>query len=102
VDSAVVRIDVRSRPAVDVDPALFFILVAAGFSQKRKMLHNALAQRFWMQAGQAPELLRQAGIDPARRAEMLSLEEWASVYRVFTAAGVLKAKAPPGAEPAES
>lgn len=99
VDSAVVRIDVRPKPAVDVDTELFFILTAAGFSQRRKMLHNALAQRFWMQHGRAPELLDQAGIDPSRRAESLSLEEWASLYHVFVQAGVLKRKAAAADEP---
>lgn len=95
VDSAVVRIDVRSRPAVDVDPELFFTLAAAGFAQRRKMLHNALAQRFWMQPGQAPDLLRRAGIDPGRRAETLSLEEWAKLYEVFLAEGILRRKGQP-------
>lgn len=90
VDSAIVRLDVLPRPAVDVNQENFFRLVAAGFSQARKQLHNSLAQRFWMKPGQAQELLTQAGIDPKRRAETLSLEEWATLCRVFEEAGVLK------------
>ena len=90
VDSAIVRIDVFPKPAVDVDPDTFFTLVAAGFAQRRKQLHNALAQRFWMQPGRAPEILREAGIDPTRRAETLSVEEWANLYRTMVRAGILK------------
>ncbi len=97
VDSAVVRIDLYAKPAVDAEPEAFFALVAAGFAQRRKMLHNALAQRFWMPAGRAPELLRAAGIDPKRRAETLSLAEWAALYDVFVREGILKLK-PAGKE----
>lgn len=90
VDSAVVRIDVLPKPVVDVDPGDFFKVAAAGFSQARKQLHNSLAQRFWMRPGQAQELLREAGIDPKRRPETVSLEEWAALCRAFERAGILK------------
>jgi 16S rRNA (adenine1518-N6/adenine1519-N6)-dimethyltransferase len=96
VDSAIVRIDVYPRPAVDVEPGKFFTLATAGFSQPRKQIHNALAQRLWMQPGQAPELLREAGIDPRRRAETLSLDEWATLCRTFEQAGVLRSRPPDG------
>lgn len=80
VDSAVVRIDVRERPAVDVpDVAQYFSVIRAGFSQPRKQLHNALAGRLWLPPDTAPQVLRIAGIDPMRRAQTLSLEEWATV-----------------------
>jgi len=86
VDSAVVRIDLRDQPAVTVpDEAAFFNVVRAGFSQPRKQLHNALAARLWLPPDSAPELLRSAGIDPARRAQSLSLEEWARVSAAVTA-----------------
>lgn len=84
VASAVVRIDVRPRPAVDVpDVDAFFAVVRAGFATPRKQLHNALAGRLWLPPGSAPELLRAAGIDPTRRAQTLSLEEWAAVDRAI-------------------
>lgn len=80
VASAVVRIDVRDHPAVDVpDVEQFFEIVRAGFSQPRKQLHNALAARLWLPPDSAPEILRSAGIDPMRRAQTLNLEEWAAV-----------------------
>jgi 16S rRNA (adenine1518-N6/adenine1519-N6)-dimethyltransferase len=87
VASAVIRIDVRDRPAVDVpDVDAFFEVVRAGFSQPRKQLHNALAGRLWLPPDSAPDLLRSAGIDPMRRAQTLTLEEWARVDRAIAAA----------------
>jgi len=99
VDSAIVRIDVYPKPVLDVEPALFFTLVAAGFAQRRKQLHNALAQRFWMRPGLPTQLLHEAGIDPTRRAETLSLEEWHRLFQVFVREGVLKSNPPPGGAP---
>lgn len=84
VDSAILRIDVYDRPAVMVDDLdAFFKVVQAGFSQPRKQLHNAIAQRVWLPPGRAPKLLREAGVDPRRRAETLSLEEWVRVYETL-------------------
>ncbi len=82
VDSAVVRIDVYERPPVDVaDEALFFRVVRAGFGQKRKQLRNAISAGLGLDKAAADALLRAAGIDPQRRAETLSLEEWAALAR---------------------
>jgi 16S rRNA (adenine1518-N6/adenine1519-N6)-dimethyltransferase len=83
VDSAVVRIDVYPEPPVDVpDEKTFFKLVRAGFGQKRKQLKNALGGGLGIDSAQAADLLEQAGIDPRRRAETLTLEEWASLTRI--------------------
>ena len=89
VDSAIVRIDVYDSPALDVEPARFFKLVQAGFSQPRKQIHNALAQRIWLPPGRAPELLQEASIDPMRRAQTLSMAEWGALYERFVADGRL-------------
>ena len=80
--SAIVRIDTHTRRPVDVPstPA-FFRVVRAGFSQKRKQLRNALAGGLGVKARAAAELLRAADIEPQRRAETLSLEEWARLTR---------------------
>ena len=83
VDSAVVRIDVGEGPSVmpgggDAEAA-FFRVVRAGFGQKRKTLRNSLSAGLGIAAGRAEEVLRQAGMDPRRRAETLSLQEWAQV-----------------------
>jgi 16S rRNA (adenine1518-N6/adenine1519-N6)-dimethyltransferase len=80
VDSAVVRLDVLPRPAVTVtDEAHFFRVVKAGFSQKRKQLRNALSGGLRLGARQVDEHLLRAGIDPKRRAETLTLEEWGTL-----------------------
>jgi len=102
VDSALLRLDLLPKPAVDVNTERFFAVVAAGFSQPRKQLHNALSQRFWMYPGQATELLREAGIDHRRRAETLSLEEWAELTHACERAGVVKPRPPEGSEPPSS
>lgn len=77
VDSAVIRVDIYPEPLVAREKIPdFFRLVKAGFSQKRKTLRNALAGGMHWPAQQAGDLLSAAGIDPMRRAETLSLEEW--------------------------
>jgi 16S rRNA (adenine1518-N6/adenine1519-N6)-dimethyltransferase len=77
VDSAVVRIDTFAAPPVPVtDVAHFFRVVKAGFSQKRKQLKNTLAAGLSRPSPEIIQALAQAGIDPTRRAETLSLAEW--------------------------
>ncbi len=78
VDSAVVRIDLPAQPRVSVkDVDTFFRVAKAGFGQKRKQLHNALATGLPVPHEQIVQALSEAGIDPKRRAETLTLEEWA-------------------------
>ncbi|NDJ85834.1 MAG: ribosomal RNA small subunit methyltransferase A [Chloroflexi bacterium] len=80
VESAVLRITVYDKPAVDVpDTDLFFRVVRAGFGQKRKQLKNALAKGLNIRSTQAQAVLEQADIQPSRRAETLALEEWAAL-----------------------
>lgn len=77
VDSAVVRIDLSPAPFIPY--ALldtFFALAKAGFSQKRKTLRNSISAGMRMSPAETESMLRAAGIDPMRRAETLSLEEW--------------------------
>ncbi len=78
VDSAVVRIDVFDRPRVSIpDREFFFRVVKAGFHQRRKQLRNALAAGLGLSRAAVTALLAAADIDPRRRAETLTLEEWA-------------------------
>ncbi len=82
VESAVVRLVVRPQPAVpDVPRARFFRVVRAGFGQKRKQLANSLSGGLALPKAEAARLLTAAGIDPARRAETLSLDEWGALAR---------------------
>ena len=83
VDSAILRIDPYPQPAVAVDEESFFELVRAGFTAPRKQLANSLAQGLGVVKGKALSLLETAGIVSQRRAETLSLEEWARLWRVF-------------------
>lgn len=86
VASAVVRIDIYSRPPVEVpDEQVFFHVVSAGFGQKRKQLKNSLSSGLAISHTAAADLLIRAGIDPMRRAETLTLEEWAAITRLFAA-----------------
>lgn len=85
VESAVVRLDVFEQPRGPVaDPTRLFELVRAGFGEKRKQLRNSLAHGLALEPASAVELLVHARIDPARRAETLSLEDWERLYQVWT------------------
>ena len=81
VRSAVVRLEPRSRPAVEVDDeAAFFALVRAGFAAPRKQLRNSLSQGLSVPSAEVGQLLQSVGLDGRRRPETLSVEEWAQVY----------------------
>lgn len=83
VDSSVLRVDLTGETRLPGDDLPFFFRLAkAGFSQKRKTLRNTLAGGMRWQPRQAEELLKEAGIDPRRRAETLSLEEWEKLTSV--------------------
>lgn len=84
VDSALVVLDVRDRPAVEVDDIDSFLrLVEAAFQFRRKQLGNALGRIAGIGSGEAGSRLRDLRIDPRRRPQTLSLEEWEAVYRGF-------------------
>jgi len=84
VDSAVLRVVVSEQPAVPgVDERAFFRAVRAGFGQKRKTLRNSLRAGLVLDSGHVAAALARAGIDPERRAETLSLEEWGAVVRAL-------------------
>lgn len=84
VDSAVLRLDVLPQPVVpDIAPDAFFGVVRAGFSQKRKQLLNTVSAGLHIPKSEATAALNQAGIDPTRRAETLSLLEWGQLCRVL-------------------
>ena len=85
--STVARLRARGELEEGVGGSLFPRLVSAGFSQKRKTIHNNLRaapaelRELFEAAGGAPALLEAAGIDPGRRAEALTVAEWASLVR---------------------
>jgi 16S rRNA (adenine1518-N6/adenine1519-N6)-dimethyltransferase len=77
VDSSVLVIDMHPVPRIPRDLlGTFFKLIKAGFSQKRKTLRNSLSSGLSISPIQAAGLLERSDIDPQRRAETLSIEEW--------------------------
>lgn len=87
VDSALVVLEVRERPAVDVpDLKAFFRFVEVLFQFRRKQLGSSLARQ--VRSGPAVAArLESIGIDPSRRAQTLTLVEWETLYREFGADG---------------
>jgi 16S rRNA (adenine1518-N6/adenine1519-N6)-dimethyltransferase len=82
VESAVLVVDIFDQPLIGPEfLELFFKLIKAGFSQKRKTLRNSLSAGLPMPPSEAEDLLKKAGIDPQRRAETLSIEEWDRLCR---------------------
>ena len=81
VDSAVLRIRLHETVALSVEEErAFFRIVRTGFSQKRKQLQKNL-RRLGYQRQETMRLLREAGIEPRRRAQSLSVEDWLHLYR---------------------
>ena len=85
VDSAILRVDLYPQPAVTVsDEGSFFELVRAGFTASRKQIGNSLAQGLSLSKEKILPLLAEAQIVPQRRAETLTLDEWARLWQVFS------------------
>lgn len=83
VDSAVIVCKRREKPPVEVcDEALFFRVVKAAFSLRRKMLNNSL-KNMGIKGEQVAKWLELAGVDGKRRAETLSLEDFAALTNTF-------------------
>jgi 16S rRNA (adenine1518-N6/adenine1519-N6)-dimethyltransferase len=86
VDSAILRMRKRPIPAVQVASIdQLFRVIKAGFSQPRKKIANALPGGLAAMGNKMPNeqvltALERAGIDPSRRAETITLAEWARVY----------------------
>jgi len=79
VDSAILRLDVHPQPVVDIPAEAFFTVVRAGFGQKRKQLLNSLSAGLARPKAEVTAALYCAAIDPMRRAETLTLAEWAAL-----------------------
>ena len=84
VDSAVVRMDPYPVPPVDTgDEKLFFTLIRAAFTQRRKTLLNALSAVFGDRADKTrlAAVLAEAGLAPDIRGEKLGIEEFANLTK---------------------
>ncbi|QMV42218.1 16S rRNA (adenine(1518)-N(6)/adenine(1519)-N(6))-dimethyltransferase RsmA [Cohnella cholangitidis] len=91
VESAVIKLKRRLEPAVSVpDEAKFFQVVQTAFAQRRKTLANNLAALSGKdRKGELADLLLACDIKPERRAETLSLQEFARVCDALTRSGML-------------
>jgi 16S rRNA (adenine1518-N6/adenine1519-N6)-dimethyltransferase len=82
VESAVLRLAPLPRPRVDLpDEQRFETVVRAAFARRRKTLANALAVGLGLSVGATRDAATSAGVDPGRRAETLSIQEFAEVAR---------------------
>lgn len=76
VDAAVIKMDFRGSPPVQVyDEKLFFKLIKTAFGQRRKMLSNSLKSLI----DEPKEFLLKLGINPEKRAEELRIEDFALI-----------------------
>ena len=85
--SSVIRLHFRPPKVAVGDRRRFEALVRALFSQRRKMLANSLRGPASSRGLEAGAVLREAGLDPARRPETLHLEELARLADILDAAG---------------
>lgn len=80
VDSCVMKLEMRDRPAVEVgDREFFFRVVRAAFGQRRKTAAKSIAALAGVERADADAAIAAAGLDPAVRAERMSLEQLAAV-----------------------
>lgn len=96
VDSALIKLE--PRPQTDAEPYAdlrgkkgkaekFFKIVKTGFAGKRKQLANNLARELGILKSKVEEKLKSAGVDPKRRAETLTINEWQKVTKIFYGRG---------------
>lgn len=79
VDSAVIRLDILKEPPVQADEGLFFAVVRAAFSQRRKVISNSLSAGLGKSKEEILAVLEAANVLPTARAEKLSLENFAAI-----------------------
>ena len=84
VDSAILRVDLRKQvPLTPEQRDSFFRLVQAGFAERRKQLHNSLTHHLHQKNEEVRASLTAANIDPSRRAETLSIEDWLRLWHAL-------------------
>lgn len=80
VDSAVLNLHIRKEKPVElIDEKMFFACIKSGFGQRRKTLLNSLTGMAGLSKEEIKGVLSAADIDPVRRAETLSMKEFASI-----------------------
>lgn len=85
VDSAVLRLHMLDKPRAEVlNEELFFKVIKAAFSQRRKTLSNCISSFFSISKDEANNILCSADIDPIRRGETLDINEFARLADKMT------------------
>lgn len=80
VDSAVIRLDIRNKPTVDVEnEQMLFKVIKASFAQRRKTLLNTLSNSLSFTKKELTQVLENIGIAASARAEQLKLEDFAAI-----------------------
>lgn len=84
VDSQILGLIRHAAPLFpDVEPKLFFRIVKAGFSARRKKLRSSLSAGLRISKEEAVGMLGKANINPDLRAQALSLEDWSRLYKTI-------------------
>ena len=85
VDSAVIKLNILKEPPVKVeDEQMFFKVVKAAFSQRRKTLSNSLSSGLSVSKSVISDILLSAGIDATARAEEMTMEQFAKITELLT------------------
>ena len=86
VDSAVIKLNINKTPPVEVkDEKLMFSVVKSAFGQRRKTILNALSGGYLeLEKETIKQVLETAGIDPKKRGEVLSIEDFAHIANIIS------------------
>lgn len=80
VDSSVIRLDIREKPGIEVsDEKLFFSMVHAAFSQRRKTASNSISSGTGIPKAVVAEAIERCGFPPYVRAESMTAEQLAAL-----------------------
>jgi 16S rRNA (adenine1518-N6/adenine1519-N6)-dimethyltransferase len=86
VDSQIIVLSRRKKPIIKTDnDKEFFRLVRIGFSSKRKTLENSISNGLRLDKQQVNTLIIQAKLDPGVRPQVLTIEQWGQLFKVFKA-----------------
>jgi 16S rRNA (adenine1518-N6/adenine1519-N6)-dimethyltransferase len=84
VGSAIVRIERRPAPLVEIDEERLWQVVETAFAERRKTIRNGV-RRLGLTAAQADDVLARADVEPARRPEELGVREFARIVEALPA-----------------
>ncbi|MFA6493100.1 MAG: 16S rRNA (adenine(1518)-N(6)/adenine(1519)-N(6))-dimethyltransferase RsmA [Patescibacteria group bacterium] len=81
VDAAVIKIIPQRKFSIEAKS--FFQIIKAGFSSKRRQIHNPLSATLHLDKNTVLEILQKSQIDPQLRAEDLSLGQWIKLHEII-------------------